>query len=145
MRDPLSPRSLTAVDAGLLLLRVFTGLSLCFAHGVNKLPPSDRFVAGVAEMGFPLPLLFAWAAAFAETVGGLLLATGLATRLAAVFIAVNMFVAVFVRQAGQPFGERELALFYFVVALQFVLTGAGRLSIDAALAGWRERRRAQRS
>ena len=57
------------MDAGLLILRVFAGLSLALAHGLGKLPPSDRFIAGAAEMGFPLPALFAWAAALPESLG----------------------------------------------------------------------------
>lgn len=118
-------------DVGLLFLRVFAGLSLALAHGVGKFPPSERFIGGAAEMGFPLPVLFAWAAALSESVGGLLLAVGLITRPAAFFILVTMLVAAFVRQAGDPFLERELALLYGAVALQFLLTGPGRLAVDA--------------
>lgn len=122
-----------ATDVGLLVLRVFTGLALAFAHGVNKLPPSGRFVAGVVEMGFPAPMLFAWASAFAEFGGGLLLALGLLTRPAAILIAINMMVAAFVRQAGDPFKEVELAYLYLAVALLYVATGPGKLSLDAVL------------
>ena len=122
------------VDVGLLVLRVFAGVSLALAHGLGKLPPSDRFLRGVAEMGFPAPTLFGWAAALSEFAGGLLLAAGLLTRPAAVLIAITMGVAAFVRQAGDPFGERELALLYGAVALLFACAGAGRLSLDAAVA-----------
>lgn len=120
-------------DAGLLFVRVFTGLSLLLAHGMAKLPPPARFVAGVEEMGFALPLLFAWAAALSESVGGLLLAIGLLTRPAALFLLTTMFVAAFVRNAGAPFGDRELALVYGAVALLFLLAGSGRYSPDAQL------------
>lgn len=120
-------------DLGLLLLRVFAGLSLALAHGLGKLPPSERFVAGVVEMGFPAAPLFAWAAGLSETVGGLLLALGLLTRPAAFFVLVTMLVATFVRQAGDPYLERELALLFAFVATQFLLAGPGRLSLDALL------------
>lgn len=40
-------------DMGLLILRMAAGLSLAFAHGLGKLPPSERFLAEVEERGFP--------------------------------------------------------------------------------------------
>lgn len=121
------------VDAGLLALRLFAGPALAFAHGINKLPPSERFVVGVVEMGFPMPVAFAWAAGFAEFGGGLLLALGLWTRPAAFFILVTMVVAAFVRQAGDPFTEREAAMLYGAVALLYLIAGPGRFSLDAML------------
>lgn len=124
-------------DLGLLLLRLFAGLALAFAHGKGKLPPSARFLAGVEEMGFPLPVLFGWAAGLSEFVGGILIAVGLLTRPAAFFVAVTMAVAAFIRQAGDPFGERELALLYGACAVMLLLAGAGRYSADARLRGRR--------
>lgn len=120
-------------DLGVLLLRVFAGLSLALAHGLGKLPPSERFLVGIAEMGFPLPIVFGWAAALSELVGGILVALGLFTRPAAFFIAVTMSVAAFIRQAGDPFSELELALLYGIVAVTLLLVGAGRYSIDRHL------------
>ena len=125
----------SAADLGLLLLRVFVGLSLAFAHGLGKLPPSERFLGGVAEMGFPLPVLFGWAAALSEFAGGILLALGLLTRPAALFVGITMAVAAFIREAGSPFGERELALLYGAAVVMLLLTGAGRYSIDRHLQG----------
>ena len=54
-------------------------------------------VAGVARLGFPQPLLFAWAATISELAGGLLVAVGLFARVAAVFAAITMAVAAFMR------------------------------------------------
>lgn len=133
-----APRA-ALVDAGLLVLRVFAGLALALAHGLGKVPPSEGFVGMVDGLGFPAPTLFAWASGFAELVCGLLLAVGLLTRPAAFFIAVNMTVAVLFAHAGDAFGEREKALLFGVIALTFLLTGAGRYSVDALL-----RRRAGR-
>jgi putative oxidoreductase len=120
-------------DLGLLIFRLFVGLALAFAHGIGKLPPSPRFIGGVQEMGFSLPIVFAWAAALSEFAGGLLIALGLLTRPAAMFVGITMSVAAFVGEAGNPFGDRELALLYGAGAVLLLLMGAGRHSLDALL------------
>lgn len=125
---------ITGSDVGSLVLRLFAGLAMALAHGIGKVPPSERFIDLVGAMGFPMPTFFAWAAAFAEFGGGLLLAIGLATRPAALFLLVSMLVASFVQQAGDTFLERELSLLYCAVAAHFLIAGAGRLSLDAFLA-----------
>ncbi|MFZ0391003.1 MAG: DoxX family protein [Calditrichia bacterium] len=118
------------VNTGLLLLRVFAGLALALAHGWLKFPPSEGFIAGVAKMGFPLPLFFAWAAVLSEFIGGLLLAVGLFTRPASLFILLTMLTAAFIRNAGNPFAKKELALLYGFIALFLLIAGAGRYSVD---------------
>ena len=64
-------------DAGLLLLRVFAGLSLAGAHGWSKVTNPSGIIKGAGDLGFPAPALFGWAAALSEFLGGLLLAIGL--------------------------------------------------------------------
>lgn len=120
-------------DLGLLLLRLFTGLALALAHGRGKFPPSPRFIDGVAGMGFPAPELFAWAAAGAELIGGILLAIGLLTRPASLMIVATMAAAAFIRHAPDPFSDKEKALLFGAIALLFLIAGAGRFSIDAML------------
>lgn len=120
-------------DVGLLILRLGFGLSLAFAHGLGKLPPSEGFVGVTGELGFPAPLLFAWAAGLSEFVGGLFLAVGLFTRPAGLFVAITLGVAAFLQHAGDPFPDRELALAYFAVGLAFAFTGAGRYALDARI------------
>jgi putative oxidoreductase len=122
-------------DAGLLLLRAFAGVSLAFAHGLGKLPPSEGFMTRVAGFGFPAPGIFAWLSGFAEFGGGLLLAAGLLTRPAAALILINMAVAVLLGHAGDPYARRELPLLFGFVALCFLFTGAGRYSLDALIRG----------
>ncbi len=73
-------------DIGRGALRVFTGLALAFGHGLGKLPPSERFIDRVADMGFPFAAFFAWAAGLSEFAGGLLLAAGLLTRPTSLFL-----------------------------------------------------------
>jgi putative oxidoreductase len=139
-------------DAALLLLRL-AGLGLALAHGWGKVAAlstgqGQGLIETVGRLGFPAPALFAWAAALSEFAGGLLVALGLGTRIAAGFAAVTMAVAAFVRHhaltrlvawlglASVPdetlkaWGNPELALVYLVVLLAVLLLGPGRLSLD---------------
>lgn len=124
-------------DIGALLLRVFAGLALALAHGIDNMPPTQGFIDVVTELGFPSPVAFAWAAGIAELVGGILLAIGLLTRPAAIVIAITMLVAAFLGEAGNPFSDREAPLLFAAIAIYFVLAGPGRYSVDGWLAARR--------
>ena len=119
-----------AANIGLAGLRIFTGLSMAFAHGVGKIPPSEGFTKGIADMGFPAPNWFAWAAGLSEFGGGILIALGLMTRPASFFLGFTMFVAAFIRHAADPFMRKEKALLFLSLAVFFTLVGAGRYSLD---------------
>ena len=149
-RPPLPPGSLR-IDVALLVLRL-AGLSLAIFHGWGKLQGlllgTSRFADGLASMGIPMPVAFAWAAALAETVGGVLVFLGFGTRIAAAFCAITMLVAAFVRhhaydqllgklglatitpEAEKIWGNPELALMYLLAFLALCFAGAGRLSLD---------------
>jgi putative oxidoreductase len=120
-------------DVGLLLLRLFAGLALAFAHGLGKMPPSEGFVNRIAGFGFPVPEAFAWMSGLTEFIGGILLAFGLTTRPVATIIVVNMAVAVVFGHAGDPFARRELAMMFGFVALMFAFVGGGRYSVDGTI------------
>jgi putative oxidoreductase len=83
--------------------------------------------------------LFAAMAGGSELTGGLLLATGLATPLAAAFIAATMFVAARTDHAGKRLwifnGGAEYVLVVAAVVLGLAFTDAGAWSLDAAI-GW---------
>jgi putative oxidoreductase len=149
----VSPR---ALDIGLLILRL-AGLYMAFGHGWGKVSAlaggtADGLIGGVTKLGFPMPVVFAWAAALSEFLGGLLVAFGLFTRYAAAFAAFTMFVAAFFQhhaagvflnwlgiapvtdEVRKSWGNPELAFTYMLVFLAIALIGAGALSIDALLA-----------
>ncbi len=69
-----------------------------------------QFAEGVAELGFPFAIFFAWMTALTEFFGGILIASGLGTRVAAGFLFINMAVAAFLRHAPDPFGRKNLRL-----------------------------------
>jgi putative oxidoreductase len=129
------------IDAGLLILRVVAGLAIALLHGLGKVPPSPGFVGMIGGMGFPAPELFAWLAAIAEFGGGLLLAAGLLTRPAALLLFFHFAVVVLFVHAGESLGDRELPMMFWAIALQFLLTGPGRYSLDALIGRDRAGRR----
>jgi putative oxidoreductase len=122
-----------ATDAGLAILRVGSMVLLILLHGLRKLPPAEGFVGRIGRMGFPAPEVFAWLAALAETGAPLLIALGLLTRPAALYVALHFVVVVFVAHAGDTLAERELAVMFGMIALVLALTGPGRYSLDAAI------------
>lgn len=122
-----------AANLGLTLLRVFAGLALAFGHGLGKLPPGQGLVERAAQIGFPMPEAFAWAAAMSEFLGGIFLALGLFTRLSSFFIAAVMVTALLGVHAADPFAQQEKAFLFLFIAIAFLLKGAGDWSIDAFL------------
>ncbi len=118
------------VNFGLLILRLFSGLSFAIVHGLPKIPPSEGFIDGVSNLGFPIPTLFAWLAALSEFLGGFLITLGLATRPAALFAGVTIGVAAFLRHGDDPFSVKEKALLYFFIFLFLFITGSGKYSFD---------------
>ncbi len=141
-----------ARDIGLLILRL-AGLYLAIGHGWGKVvglaSGQSRFLQGVTEMGFPAPVVFAWAAALSEFAGGLCVALGLFTPWAAGFAAFTMLLAAFGRHHAfshflswlgiapaaeetlKAWGNPELALAYLMILVGVALLGPGRFSIDA--------------
>jgi putative oxidoreductase len=117
-------------DLGLLLFRVFVGAAMAFAHGLGKLPPSEQLIQGVQGMGFPLPVVFAWAAALSEFLGGVLIVLGLFTRHSAAFLGFTMAVAAFVVHGADPFNVKEMALLYLAACVLLLFSGAGKYSLD---------------
>jgi putative oxidoreductase len=131
------------------------GLYLALAHGWGKVlglsTGESRMVQAVAGLGFPLPVLFAWAAALSELVGGLAVGLGLFTRWAAGFAGFTMLVAGFLQHRAlsrflswigvspateeqlQAWGNPEMALLYLMVFVSLALLGPGRFAIDARL------------
>ncbi|MDZ4199194.1 MAG: DoxX family protein [Kiritimatiellia bacterium] len=124
-------------NLGLLLLRLFIGFGI-FTHGLPKLqggPELWEKMGGVMTgLGVPGPAVFwGFMAAFAEGVGGILLALGAFTTLASFLVAFTMAIAFLVVHQADPFAKKEMAALYFFGATTFLFKGAGRFSIDSLL------------
>jgi len=129
---------------GLLLIRGIVGYVM-FHHGAAKLFTQkigwlggggmQGFIPHVPDLGIPgvSQETLAYAAALAEFGGGILLMLGLATRLAAIPVAVTMGVAVFKVHWGTFSGPggMEFPLTLMLVALGLVFTGPGKFAVDA--------------
>ena len=118
-------------DLGLLILRVFAGLSLAYAHGWSKVPPGEQFVKTVTSLGFPAEM--AYLTMLTEFFGGLALAAGLLTRPVALAMMVNFSVAGFMAHAPDPYVRKELPFMFLAVATMFLCVGGGRFSVDRLL------------
>jgi len=134
----------TRFDLGLAVLRVLVGV-VFLAHGGQKL-----FVFGPAgvqgafgQMGIPGADFVGPLTALVEFFGGLALISGLLTRLASVGLAAVMLGAIaFVHLSAGFFAPKgiEFPLTLLAATVAFALTGAGRFSLDHAIAARRQAR-----
>ncbi len=142
-----------ALDGLLLLLRLAMGVVM-FPHGAQKMlgwfggpgfAGTMHFFTGMMH----LPAFLAVLAILAEFVGSIFLILGVLTRLAALAITTNMLVAVslihvhngfFMNWSGHQKGEgTEYFIYAIAVGLTLIITGPGRFSVDAQLAGAEDR------
>ncbi len=123
-------------------------------HGVAKVFGSGgvaKFASSLPSYG--IPAFLGYIAAYSEFIGGILLIVGLLTRIDALLLSGNMFVAAFIvalpdavrdPDAGSnklfaAIRGMELPLSLFAAMIALVLLGGGRWSLDAVL--WSLRRK----
>ncbi|HKU37716.1 MAG TPA: DoxX family protein [Polyangiales bacterium] len=118
----------------LTVLRVVVGLIMA-AHGFQKLSDPSQFSHHLAVMGFPAPNVMAYCAIAGELLGGLGLAVGLLTRLAALGVATVLVVGIgavhWSKGLFAATGGFEYPLVLVCVALWFMAAGPGPWSLDA--------------
>lgn len=119
-----------SLDLGLLLLRLAGGGFMLFNHGWPKI---SQFADKAEKFADPLGVGSTFSLSltvFAEFFCAALLILGLLTRWSLIPLIVTMGVAAFVVHAGEPFSEREGALFFLTVYMVIMLTGPGKYSAD---------------
>jgi putative oxidoreductase len=127
-------------DLGLLVLRLVVGLTFA-AHGAQKAfgwwggPGWAGWQNAIGRMGFRPVELFAILSTGAELVGGVLLAIGFLTPLAAAVLTAQSVVIILKVHAPNGFWNKanglEFPLALGVGAIVLGLTGPGVVSLDA--------------
>jgi putative oxidoreductase len=128
-------------DLGKFLLRATLAVLILF-HGVSKILTGIESIIGmIVHVG--LPPAIAYLVYIGEVLAPVLVLVGVWTRPAALVIAINMSVAVFLVHTSQVFTltktggwALELQGMYFVAALAVMLLGAGRFSIAGTAGKW---------
>ena len=123
---------------GITLLRVMIGVVFLMHGGQKLLVFGFHGVAGMlASLKIPLPATSAVVLTMVELLGGAGLLLGLATRIAAALLVVEMLVAVLAVHLKNGFflpAGFEYALTLLVGNLCLALAGPGELSIDGMVA-----------
>ncbi|WP_426567406.1 DoxX family protein [Streptomyces canus] len=141
-----APGVVSAADVGILLLRLAVGVTLA-GHGAQKLfgwfdgPGLDATGKGFADLGYEPGVFFAGLAGVSEVLGGLGLAVGLLTPLAAaatVGVMINaMSVAPNIALWSAEGPAFAYPMVFAVAALTIAAVGPGRLSLDVFFP-WRD-------
>jgi putative oxidoreductase len=127
------------VSIGLFILRLIAGIAFVI-HGYGKIQTPFTWMGPDA----PTPAILQGLAALSEFGGGLAWILGLLMPLASFGLACTMLVAASLHAfiLGDPFvasgpgsGAYEPAAIYFCIAVLFLLTGPGRLSLDKKIFG----------
>lgn len=121
----------------LLIMRLFWGY-MFYTTGMGKLENIKSIISFFSSLGIPWPQVNAYAVAYIETIGGICLVVGAATRLVAIPLLVTMVVALFstswktiINIFSDPQGFIVLLPVTFLIVLLVLFTfGPGILSVD---------------
>jgi len=122
------------IDAALLLLRVWLGIGVFLRHGIEK-------ITGFSKMAehFPDPIGIGPSASLSfalvsDAICSILVIIGLATRLSASIIIINLLVAfgfLFKFAIDKP--HSELAFVYLGGFVSILLAGPGKYSVESKM------------
>ncbi|MFL6570793.1 MAG: DoxX family protein [Burkholderiales bacterium] len=132
MNDRMVPIAYAFARVYYALLILPSGYEKVFHDGAARIATGN-----VLKTGLQPPLFWAWAVAYLEFYGMILLALGLLARPVAFAFAIEMALIVFAIQLpnGYFWTSRgaEFAIMLLVVCVAFVFGGAGRYSLDRRL------------
>lgn len=144
-------RDMTA-SLGILALRVMTGLMMLIGHGMVKFQNypmlKDKFELKVYPFDHFSSSINLIMCIAAEVGAAAFIIMGLCTRPAAFVLGFTMVVAAFGVHGASPWfmapgvtSSKELALLYLIPMIAIIFTGAGSISLDAAIYNEGKRRR----
>ncbi len=122
-------------DIGSLLLRIAIGVLLPF-HGIAKLIQGVDWLNGLLA-GISLPSFIKYGVFIGEIIAPVALLIGFRTRIAALLVCFNMFMAVLLAHRHEIFTIKpsgaytiELDVLYFLGALALFFMGGGKFSVS---------------
>ena len=128
-------------DTGKLILRVTVAV-LMVMHGISKLQNGIGWMGGMLQ-SHHIPAFVGYGVYVAEVIAPILLILGLFTRLAALVIAFDMFMAIVLVQADKFFTRNqgggwavELEMFYLLASVAIFFLGSGRYSMRKGEPRW---------
>ncbi len=123
--------------SGYLLIRLILGYVFLVAGLQKFIFPDDMGPGRFTEMGFPIPEFTAYFVGFFETLGGFLILIGLASRLAAIPLAITMAVAIITTKFPQfsdgfwTFAHAaRLDISMLLASIFVIFNGSGGYSLD---------------
>lgn len=128
---------------GYLLIRLILGYVFLVAGLQKFIFPDDMGPGRFVEMGFPAPEFTAYFVGFFEALGGFLILIGLASRLAAIPLAIVMMVAIVTTKFPQfadgfwTFAHAaRLDISMLLTSLFVIINGSGKHSLDEKYNGY---------
>ncbi len=121
---------------GLATLRIITGLLMAY-HGLEIFdrPVMEGYFTWDVFKGMPAPEFMIYLGKSLELITGICFIIGLFTRLAAIFMMVDMLFICFFVGNGRFYYEDQHPFMFAMIALVFFFTGPVRWSLDARLFG----------
>jgi putative oxidoreductase len=122
-------------NTGILIIRLTVGL-LLLPHGISKLINGIDWLGGLLS-NVSLPPSMRYGVFIGEIIAPTLIIIGFRTRIAALFVAFNMFMTVFLAHQNLVFTIRssgswaiELNALFFFGALALFFTGGGKYCVS---------------
>lgn len=128
-------------DLGRLILRLALGIFILM-HGLAKLFNGIGHIESMLTAQ-GLPAFFAWGAYVGEVIAPILVILGIYSRLGALFIAINMVVAILLAHSHQLFmisntggWQLELQGMFLFSAIALIFLGAGAYGLGGRNGRW---------
>lgn len=121
-------------DYAPFLLRLSFGFQLIYFSQANifHVEKMREFEGYLTKLNFPIPLVMAFLAAYAEFIGGILMILGWQTRWVAAVLTFNFTIAVVFGHVviGDTYANSYPSLHLLAMSVFLLLNGPGKPSVD---------------